>query len=337
MLNGNKEKASNTAEATGDSEMVKHAYALGSDIIFLNGTISPLTYKSLAEELSKGELAEKALLILVTFGGDPDGAFRLGSLLQKLYKNGYITFVTGWCKSAGTLVALGSREIVMAPTGELGPLDIQIAKEDDLLARHSGLDMLHGIHNLIEHSFSAFERFFLDILGKSGGSITTRTASKIATEMVIGLFSQAFSQVEPVRLGALARANRIGVEYAVRLGASPEVAQRLVSRYPAHSFVIDIREARQLFGGSKTIRRPNEGEQELLNTLMSVGAQVEIPEVKEAQPRVWLASYAESQVPDKLKESEAYDATQTAKPARDRRANRASDPGKHKRRAGSAS
>jgi len=319
------------------AQILEAASTLGNDVIFLNGTIDAFTFQHVASELSGKSLSSRALLILVTYGGDPDGAFRLGRFLQKAYSDGYTILVPGLCKSAGTLVALGSREIVMAITGELGPLDIQIAKEDDFMARQSGLDMLHGIHNLIEHSFLAFERFFLQILAKSGGSITTRTASKIATDLVVGLFSPAFNQIEPVRLGALARANRIGMEYAIRLGAPLEVAQRLVNQYPSHSFSIDLQEATALFTQSKPVREPNESELTLLNALTSSGFALEIPNTTSAVPRVWLAAPAHQQNAVKLKGSDGDGKTKATKPKRTKGAPRAPAEGEHEARTGGAS
>lgn len=272
-----------------DTKLLDLAKRLQSDVILLNGAITPLSHKQIADTLLYGDRAKRSILVLTTLGGDPDGAFRLASLLQKIYPDGYATFVPSLCKSAGTLIALGSREIIMTITGELGPLDIQIAKEDDLMGRHSGLDMLHGIYGLTEHSFQAFERFFLDILDKSRGSITTRTAAKIATDMVTGLFSQSFNQIDPVRLGMLARANRIGMEYAVRLGAPREAISRLTDGYPTHSFVIDIGEAQELFGDTKPVRPPTKDELEILALLHEAGFDVYHPNPNPLILKVWKA------------------------------------------------
>jgi ClpP class serine protease len=41
--------------------------------------------------------------------------------------------VSGYCKSAGTLIALGANELAFGEHGELGPLDVQIAKRDEVL------------------------------------------------------------------------------------------------------------------------------------------------------------------------------------------------------------
>ena len=50
--------------------------------------------------------------------------------------------VFGYCKSAGTLLALGCHEVAMGLRGELGPLDVQVSEKDELARFGSGLENL---------------------------------------------------------------------------------------------------------------------------------------------------------------------------------------------------
>lgn len=100
------------------------------------------------------------LLILFTGGGDPDSAFRIARYFQEKYER-FTLYVTGYCKSAGTLLALGAHELIMSDHAELGPLDIQMAKKDELIEKQSGLTVMTALSSLDSRSFRAFEQFFL--------------------------------------------------------------------------------------------------------------------------------------------------------------------------------
>ena len=219
-------------------------------VIFFSGPLTNITVDRYIETIlpykERGELG----IVLSTFGGDPDAAYRMARVSKK-YFGGYTLYVFGYCKSAGTLLALGANEIVMSPLGELGPLDVQLLKEDDLMYRQSGLDLTHGLINLSMNAYEYFEVVFLDILRKSGGSITTKTAAHISTELVKSLYGNVFAQIDPLRVGAVGRANRIGKEYALRLSQDKEAIERLINSYPSHTFVIDYEEAKELLKHTK--------------------------------------------------------------------------------------
>lgn len=103
---------------------------------------------------------KNATLVLSTYGGDLDSAYRL----TRAFTLGYESFrvvVIGPCKSAGTLVTLGADEISIGPFGELGPLDIQLSQEDELFGMRSGLDTLESLDTLQKSAFSAFTDLYV--------------------------------------------------------------------------------------------------------------------------------------------------------------------------------
>jgi hypothetical protein len=201
---------------------------------------------------AKEERRNNAILILATYGGDPDAAYRMARALKRFYGK-FILLVFGYCKSAGTLIAIGADEIIMSDFAELGPIDVQILKEDEF-KRSSGLDLQQSINVLGEGMYALFEKFFIETIYRSDGVISTQMATKVATDMAVGLLSPITSQIDPLKLGEQSRSIHVAFAYGVRL--NPERAnsvRSLVEDYPSHSFVIDREEARDLF---QNVREP---------------------------------------------------------------------------------
>ena len=196
-------------------------------------------------------------LILATYGGVADDAYRLARALQRTY-NHITLYICGLCKSAGTLVVLGSDKVVIDDFGELGPLDVQIIKADDIQVG-SGLDVFQALDELSDQAFRIFERHLLDIKRKSFGAVTLGTASQIGASLAIGLLSPIAAQINPDRLGEIRRAIQIATEYGKRLGAERHIIHHLIHNYPAHGFVIDREEAQDLFG-EEIVRSPDMSE-----------------------------------------------------------------------------
>lgn len=199
------------------------------------------------------------ILILVTPGGVADTAYRAAVSLHARYD--YVAVcVPGWCKSAGTLLAIGGHELIFGDAGELGPLDVQIAKKDDLGGdRDSGLILNEALERLRDESFGIFENFMLRIIAQSNNAITFRTAADLAVKMTTGLMAPIFEKIDPIRMGADARAMNIGRDYAVRLNMKgenlrgDEALNMLLNGYPSHSFAIDYDEASRLFINVKAL------------------------------------------------------------------------------------
>ena len=209
-----------------------------------------------------------ALLILVTEGGNADAAFRIARCLQERYEN-YSVFVTGWCKSAGTIIALGASELIVSDHGEMGPLDVQLSRKDELFETQSGLTVTSALTTLHSQAFSAFESFMLDTKLRAGSSITTHTAMEIASGLATGLLSGVYAQIDPMHVGEAGRANRVAKQYGEMLiaksqNSTSENLERLISGYSSHAFVIDRREAAELFNN---VREPNAIEMELASRL----------------------------------------------------------------------
>lgn len=242
-----KEKLRRVAEQIAQSE--------DADVLILNYGMELGLHYAVHSFMKKRKVFRANLILFVTTeGGDPDSTYRIARCLQRHYTR--ITIVVGgWCKSAGTLLCIAGDSLIVADTGEMGPLDIQIAKFDELGERSSGLTVEAAFEKLQQQSFELFIRHLTDIKVKIGGRITFRTAADIAAQMVIGVTSDIFAKFDPVTIGEDHRSNLVAEEYAIRLNMkgknlrddSTNGLDMLLRGYPSHSFVIDRAEAKRLF------------------------------------------------------------------------------------------
>lgn len=252
-----------------------------SDVILINAGMDRGNETMLIDACAPGPRRDNAIVLIVTGGGDADVAYRMGRCLQQNYKK-ITAVVPGLCKSAGTLLAIAAHELAFSDHGELGPLDVQLRKADDLWAATSGLTVMNAFAALQQKSEETFTDFALNIKARSNGSITFKTAADIATKMTVGLFSHIYQQIEVMHVGEAARAMHIATEYGNRLDEVSDNLRdmnslsRLIADYPSHGFVIDREEAKSLF---RHVRGLTERENELCT---AIGMLSRLPSVRTA-------------------------------------------------------
>ncbi|HWL09561.1 MAG TPA: hypothetical protein VNQ76_14220 [Planctomicrobium sp.] len=245
--------------------------ALDADLIFFAGPIGYDENERFCHAVRENHGHKNALLMISTFGGSADFAYQMARCLLDVYCDGKITvFVHTMCKSAGTLLALAGYELVMSADSELGPLDVQLRKPDEVDERVSGLTSMQALTTMRQEAYQSFEHFFLKIRQRT--RITTRTAADIAATLTVGLFSPIYGQIEPMRLGENDRAMRIGEEYGKRIAEHgdnlrSEGLRSLLNLYPSHDFVIDRTEAEKLF---QRVREPSDSELGLAKLLQNM-------------------------------------------------------------------
>ena len=209
---------------------------------------------------------DECFVFLTTYGGDPHGGYRIARCLRHHYKKIKL-IVPSYCKSAGTMIAIAADQLAIGDMGELGPLDVQVTKPNEIQERGSGLDIMQALNACLNHAQEVFHQNFMHMRQRL--RMSTRQAGELSGQISANLLAPLYSQIEPLRIGELQRATAITLEYGKRLNGhssnlKPRSLEKLISGYPAHGFVIDRKEAKELFNSVVAL---NEIEQCLCDTL----------------------------------------------------------------------
>lgn len=237
-----------------DSSVAKAKEAaanIDADVFFYNGAIETPRDLECIEAVHNQVGRKRAILFLVTHGGDPDAAYKMTRYFQERYEH-FTVVVSGKCKSAGTLIAIGANELAFSPYGELGPLDIQLTKVDKFDQPQSGLTIQDSLNTLEARALGKFYEIVKDYMQANNGMLSFPSATKAASDFVTQLYAPVFSRIDPEEVGARARSMRIAADYGQRLALKtqnlkPTTLRMLAETYSSHSFVIDRREAETLF------------------------------------------------------------------------------------------
>jgi hypothetical protein len=236
-----------------DCDLSKICEEGNTSFVQYSGSISMVGYQKLISVLSRAKQNQRkrVILNLVTYGGDASAAYRIARLLQQTF--GRVELIlTSQCKSAGTLIALGANKLWMTVLGELGPLDVQLVKKDEVFSRQSGLVTESALDVLMEKAFTNYETMFLGIKARSQDSISFKLASDVARELSSAIIGGIAKGIDPLVLGENQRDLEVAVAYGNRLAsisrnAKEKTLEQLVRGYPSHDFVIDLDEAKELF------------------------------------------------------------------------------------------
>ncbi|WP_394822365.1 SDH family Clp fold serine proteinase [Pendulispora albinea] len=188
--------------------------ASNADILVYAGKLSREHDDEVIDLVLQRRRRENVVFFVTTYGGDPDAAYRIARTLRRAYKR-VIAVVAGFCKSAGTLLVLGADELVMFDHAELGPLDVQLWKEDSLGERSSGLTPTQAFLSLDAQVHQALQSTFLML--RLDLRLSTKTAGELATRTVAGLYGGIYAQFDPLRLGEIQRAQAVALHYGRRL------------------------------------------------------------------------------------------------------------------------
>jgi hypothetical protein len=280
------------------------------DIMLVNaGMYDPLARNFIAL-CRKRRRRPNVILILVTTGGDAGQAYWIARSLQQLYTTVSV-FVSGHCKSAGTLVAMGANQLIVSDTGEIGPLDVQMSKPDEFLQRQSGLTATDALRTLHEQAYQAFEHFLYSIIRANGHSISTRTATHIAVQLTNGLFAPVYEHVDPIHVGEAGRALLVAQQYGELLDKHSHnlkegALQRLTTLFASHDFVIDRSQIKELF---HRVREPLAAEQAIVDAVPGNMASLPRPHRPDQAP---VMAYLNSELPSVEKPHAAAQDSATA-------------------------
>nr|WP_279184712.1 hypothetical protein [Acetobacter syzygii] len=221
------------------------------ELLIINSPIESGLFLEVLKECTDKKKKNKVIVSITTYGGIPNEAYQVGRYLQNTYDD-VVAYIPSQCKSAGTLLAAAASKIFFTPFGELGPLDVQVRKKDEILGRRSGLNTVAAIENLKIHTFDMFEHFMWEITALSRGAISFKTAAEISAKTASDIMSNIYKQVDIESLGQDCRDLSVATQYCKRLAAffgniKEKGINKLVKGYPSHDFVIDPREASTIF------------------------------------------------------------------------------------------
>jgi hypothetical protein len=100
--------------------------------------INEVGYLELIRAVSDPHHAKKAILLITTYVGSAESGYKIARWFQRFYEEFWL-YPTSVCASAGTLVAMGANGLYVSSFSELDPLDVQLAKRNELGEYKSGL------------------------------------------------------------------------------------------------------------------------------------------------------------------------------------------------------
>jgi hypothetical protein len=245
-----------------------------ADVFLYNGTITRTNVLSVMEEIQKHQSRKRLFLVMVTYGGDPHAGFKIARYIQDHFDH-VTLFVPGFCKSAGTLFAVAANEVVFAPFGELGPLDVQMAKPDQFQF-DSGLVISESLETLERRAAETFKAMFIEVMAEQQGLVSINSALHAASELTKAIYAPIMARIDPEEVGVRQRALRITLDYGDRLAMRSRNIDKkglriLAEKYSSHSFVIDRQEAINLFRCVKAAEK----EEMALASALGVKARIE--------------------------------------------------------------
>ncbi|HEY1396645.1 MAG TPA: hypothetical protein VF536_11050 [Roseateles sp.] len=268
------------SEAVDEGRSAEGVLTAPFDVVAYAGPVTVDGYERLSDLLESQKRHCDVLLILETAGGDPDAAFRMARALGFHYRRVH-ALIPRHCKSAGTLIALGASALYMDDRSELGPLDMQVSRGDEIGAMSSSLEQSTAASMLLAQYMDAFKISLADMCDFG---LSTKVASEIAANLAAKLIRPLAEQVDPHRMAEMHRAVSIAHAYGQRLAErggniGQEALAELVSNYPSHSFVIDRKEARSLFRRVWPVQEPFRSIARRYGAWLSAGAQSVFPVV----------------------------------------------------------
>lgn len=237
------------------------------DFILISHPIDRAIYEFASQVICTQQVNTKCTVYLSTYGGDAHCAFRIGRCLQHHYEHIRVV-VPRYCKSAGTLICVAANELGIGNLGELGPLDVQLIKKDEVGDRNSGLDITEAMGIIDSRVFNFFISSLLQI--KQQTKLSTKIAGDFAAKLSTSIFEPLYSQIDPVSLGSSQRETAVALHYGLRLAQKSDSINeqnllQLITGYPSHSFVIDRAEAKLIFKNVTGMSKAEEEIPELLN------------------------------------------------------------------------
>lgn len=217
-------------------------------ILFDDSTLVRSDADKIYKALTSFKESKAVLLILYSRGGYPSSAYLIGKMCREYSKDEeFVVSVPRWAKSAATIICCAANSIHMGSLSELGPVDPQI-EGLPALGLKNAIDQIAQVVDDHPNSSDMFAKYL-------------------------------HSSLPLINLGYYERVAESSTQYVDRLlsthgnllkkGKSPRsIAKSLVYDYKDHGFVIDKKEASDIFGDQ--IVQTNTDEYNLGNEVYSV-------------------------------------------------------------------
>ncbi|MGI9421600.1 MAG: SDH family Clp fold serine proteinase [Hyphomicrobiaceae bacterium] len=229
------------------SELVAEHY--DNDTYFYSGPLNSVGFANIIAAVLERENRSNCLLILNTIGGSSDIAYQIARFLHGKYSKLYLC-APGFCKSAGTLVALGAHTILADEYTEFGPINgnVHVSNGNGVLDS----EHLATLEFELNYSLESFEKILLRLRYLAGSNIRADIAAELSLIFACKLVNPRLSQVNLVKACRELRHRSVILAYGQRLASHSRnmregAVEKLVKGYPSHEFIIDFSEAEQLF------------------------------------------------------------------------------------------
>ena len=233
-----------------------------SDFLIYAGEINRLGHDKVVNVLRNGRQHKNLVMLLHTVGGDAHAAFKIARACQNIYGTvsdskwkapdaaRFQVYVPMICKSAGTILAIGADAIYMLDEAELGPIDIQMRKPEEVGELTSTLTPVQAVQSLERQQSESFITTFGRLRSDEQMQFSTKMAAEVAQSLVSNIIGPISAQIDPMRLAETERMLKISNDYGLRLDVgnlNEGGLGTLLTGYPSHGFVIDKREAERIF------------------------------------------------------------------------------------------
>lgn len=193
---------------------------------------------------------EEIALVIDSPGGFARETFQLAKLFQR-HCGGFDAIVPRFAKSAATLLILGSDQRYMGRDAELGPLDVQLVdwEEEEW---SSPLDEVQALERLNGVALDLFDQTVLMLRVRTKKKLSTLLP--MALEYTAEMMKPLLEKVDTIHYAKQSRLLKVAEEYGKRLleknfaeRDAVSIAERFVSGYNEHGFVISPEEADSFF------------------------------------------------------------------------------------------
>ena len=219
------------------------------NFIVINAPIVDETVMNLSEILHK-EYANKQKdinVIINSFGGTINAAYKIISLLWRYTKHELSIYVLEYAKSAATFICLGASKLFLSDIAELGPMDPQIYQEKaesseffPVISHTKAIQICH------ENAVIAMDDM-VKLLTRKAPNIPLNKVISHAINYANQFIKPLLEQIEPHKIAQYESFLEEAKVYAAlveeknqHLKNLKQITEHLVKSYPSHDFVIDI-------------------------------------------------------------------------------------------------